>query len=91
MALARTRADMSAQPSKRDEAALPRSDAPEHPIDPADAVFLDPDALAHAPEPVPSAQGGDVPDTPGYGDFEGERAPGGDGTDEDTTDAKPRR
>jgi len=82
---------MSAQPSKRDEAALPRSDAPEHPIDPADAVFLDPDALAHAPEPVPSAQGGDVPDTPGYGDFEGERAPGGDGTDEDTTDAKPRR
>lgn len=78
MALARTRANVSARKrNKRVEAGLPRTDAPEHPIDPADAAFLDPAAVARAATPAPSASGEGVPDTPGYGDFEGERAPRG--------------
>lgn len=42
--------------------ASPRGDAPEHPLDPADAAFLDPGADTR-PQPRPS----------GYGDYEGER------------------
>jgi hypothetical protein len=71
----------------------PRADAPEHPIDPADAAFLDPAAVTGGATPAPPANGGD---TPGYGDFEGERAgagqdgPGGK-DDRRTGDGKTRR
>lgn len=62
---------------KRVEAALPRTDAPEHTIDPADAAFLDPAAVTRAGTPAASTTGESALDTPGYGDFEGERAPRG--------------
>lgn len=75
--------------NKHAEAALPRTDAPEHPIDPADAAFLDPAAVTRAATPAPSTAGKDVPDTPGYGDFEGERAIRS--ADRNTGDRKPER
>lgn len=80
--------------SKRVDAASPRTDAPEHPIDPADAAFLDPAAVARAPKSAPSAKGGDGPGTPGYGDFEGERphrGSTGSSTDKNSADTKPAR
>jgi hypothetical protein len=59
---------------KQVEAKPPRADAPEHPVDPADAAFLDPAAVTRAATAAPSTTDEDVPGTPGYGDFEGERA-----------------
>ena len=55
---------MTARKRKRETlpAKQPRDDAPEHPLDPADAAFLDPGAGGRA-----------QPGPPGYGDYEGER------------------
>ena len=62
------------QPSRLDgDPAAPRTDAPEHPVDPADAAFLDPAAVPR-PRPVPHDADESDARPPGYGDFEGERA-----------------
>lgn len=68
---------------KMAEATLPRTDAPEHPVDPADAAFLDPAAAARVPGPAPSKASGDAPRPPGYGDFEGERGRASERKDKD--------
>lgn len=63
---------MTREPRLHGDPAEPRTDAPEHPVDPADAAFLDPAAVPERRAP----SGSDEPATrpPGYGDYEGERA-----------------
>ena len=60
------------------DATLPRTDAPEYPLDPADAAFLDPAAVTRAPRPAPAKTPAEAPAPAGYGDFEGERGRTGD-------------
>jgi hypothetical protein len=64
---------MTRDPRRQEDPAAPRTDAPEHPVDPADAAFLDPSAVPR-PRPEPPETEGSDTRPPGYGDYEGERA-----------------
>lgn len=82
---------MSARKREVPEPAEPRTDAPEHPLDPADAAFLDPAAVVHRAAPAPAASRGEDAPPAGFGDYEGERPEATDGDDADRGHATRRR
>lgn len=66
--------------------AAPRSDAPEHPLDPADAAFLDPASVRRPAPPAPAEARDADPPPPGFGDFEGERPDAHDAHEDEPVD-----